>query len=211
MERAKREGIQVQNRIEMRSPTTMWSVGDLIRDRYEVYDIKAGGFGIVYIVYDHNDGFPYAIKTLQDRHLVNPFTAERFIREAEVWIRLGRHQNVVRAFFVDKIDNHPYIFLECVVGSNLRKAISGGPLPKRMVMRYAIQFCRGMVHAQKKIPGFAHLDIKPENCLLTEETLRKRKAYWGHSRIWLLNYSSTSEGLTLNPTSIPLVSCCMKC
>lgn len=159
--------------IKRRSPSTTWGVGDLIRDRYEVYDIKAGGFGIVYIVYDHDDGVPYAIKTLQDRHLVNPFAAERFIREAEVWVRLGRHQNVVRAFFVDRIDNQPYIFLECIVGSNLRKALSGGPLPRRTVMRYAIQFCRGMVHAQNMISGFAHLDIKPENCLLTEDNILK--------------------------------------
>lgn len=173
MESTKKKGIQVQNRTKRRPPSTTWGVGELIRDRYEVYDIKEGGIGIVYIVYDHDDGAPYAIKTLQGRHLVNPIAAERFMREAEVWVRLGRHQNIVRAFFVDRIDNQPYIFLECIVGSNLRKALSEGPLPKRTLLSYGIQVCQAMVHAQKKIPGFAHLDIKPENCLLTQDNILK--------------------------------------
>jgi tetratricopeptide (TPR) repeat protein len=173
MESAKKKGIQVQNRIQRRPLSNTWNVGDVIQDRYEVYDIKEGGIGIVYIVYDHEDGALYAIKTLQGRHLVNPIVAESFVREAEVWVRLERHQNIVRAFFVDRIDNQPYIFLECVVGSNLRKALSRGAVAIRTVLRYTIQFCRAMVHAQKKIPGFAHLDIKPENCLLTQDDILK--------------------------------------
>lgn len=164
---------EVKNRGKRPPISSKWRVGDLIRDRYEVYDIRAGGIGIVYIVFDHEDGIPYAIKTPQDWLLGDSVVKERFIREAEVWIRLGLHQNIVRAFFVDRIDNQPFIFLEYIIGSNLRKALSKGPLPKRTILSYAVQFCRGMVHAQQKIPGFAHLDIKPENCMLTQENTLK--------------------------------------
>lgn len=163
----------MDNKKRRRPISSKWGAGDLIRDRYEVYDIRAGGIGIVYIVFDHEDGIPYAIKTPQDWLLGDATVKERFIREAEVWIRLGLHQNIVRAFFVDRIDNQPFIFLEYIIGSNLRKALSKGPLPKRTVLSYTVQFCRGMVHAQQKIPGFTHLDIKPENCMLTQENTLK--------------------------------------
>jgi tetratricopeptide (TPR) repeat protein len=176
--------------------STKWGVGDLIRDRYEVYDIKKGGIGTVYIVYDYEDRIPYAVKTLQDRHLLKPALVERFIREAEVWVRLGRHQNIVRAICVDQIDNSPYILLECIVGSSLREALSKGPLPVRTVLGYAIQFCRGMIHAQEEIPGFTHLDIKPENCLITQDYILKvtdfslSKAVFG----WPLAFDNNQSG-----------------
>ncbi|NIQ39492.1 MAG: tetratricopeptide repeat protein [Proteobacteria bacterium] len=153
--------------------SSRWEVGDLIQDRYEVYDIRSGGIGIVYVVYDHNHRIPYAIKTLQDRHLVNPTAVEGFIREAEVWVKMGRHQNIVRAVCVDRIDDRPYIFLECILGSNLKRILSGEPLNRRTALNYAIQFCRGMVHAQEQIRDFAHLDVKPENCMLTQDGILK--------------------------------------
>jgi tetratricopeptide (TPR) repeat protein len=173
--RAKRSA-RIPKRTEGRPLCTKWKVGDLIRDRYEVYDIKPGGIGIVFIVYDHDDGVPYAIKTLQDRFLSDPLAVEKFVQEAEIWVRIGRHQNLVRAICVDQIDNQPCILLECITGSNLRETLCKrplSPLPKRTVLRHAIQFCRGMIHAQERIPDFAHLDVKPENCMLTQDDVLK--------------------------------------
>ena len=140
---------EVKNRGKRPPISSKWGVGDLIRDRYEVYDIKTGGIGVVYIVYDHDHGIPYALKTLQDRYLSNPLAVNRLTQEAEVWLRLGRHPNIVNAFCVDQIDDQPYIVLECIVGPSLKEALSRGPLARRTALIYAIQFCRGMVHAQE--------------------------------------------------------------
>jgi tetratricopeptide (TPR) repeat protein len=176
MQSRRKPEIQGQRKKKAPALSTSWNVGDVIRDRYEVYDIKRGGIGDVYIVYDHNDKLPYALKKLQDRYALDPLALKRFIREAEVWVRLGQHQNIVRAICVDHIDNQPYILLECIVGSDLRKILRSwqhSPLTKRTVVVYGIQFCRGMIHAQNMMPGFSHLDIKPENCMLTRDNILK--------------------------------------
>lgn len=46
-----------------------WKVGDRIENRYEIHQILGGGMGVIYICYDHESGYPYALKTFQDRYL----------------------------------------------------------------------------------------------------------------------------------------------
>jgi serine/threonine protein kinase len=99
-----------------------WQVGDKIDRRYEVIRIKHGGMGVVYLCYDHKDGIPLAAKTIQDRILMECTSIERshrlarFKLEAEAWVRLEKHPNIVRASYVSEIEGKPYIFLEYVTG-----------------------------------------------------------------------------------------------
>ena len=142
-----------------------------------IHDVKGGkgksGMGIVYIVLDATNATPYAVKTFQRWCLETPELVQRFLREAETWIRLEQHPNIVRAFYVSTLQGQPYVFLEYVAGSDLRKKLSAGALPIRNALRYAIQFCRGMDYAQKKVSGLVHRDIKPENCMFTpDDTLK---------------------------------------
>jgi hypothetical protein len=46
-----------------------WQIGDRIKDRWEVHKIIRGGMGIVYIVYDHEGGGAFALKTFRDKVL----------------------------------------------------------------------------------------------------------------------------------------------
>ena len=144
---------------------------------FYVHDIKGGkgksGMGIVYIVVDAHNMTPFAAKTFQRWCLGTPELVQRFLREAETWIQLEQHQNIVRAYYVATLNGQPYVFLEYVAGSDLRKKLAAGPLPVRDAMRYAIQFCRGMAHAQKKVPGLVHRDVKPENCMFTPDDVLK--------------------------------------
>lgn len=143
-----------------------------------IHDVKGGkgksGMGIVYIVLDAGSATPYAAKTFQRWCLETPELVQRFLREAETWIRLEQHPNIVRAHYVGTLQGQPYVFLEYVAGSDLRKKLSGGAaLPIRNALRYAIQFCRGMDYAQKQVPGLVHRDVKPENCMFTpDDTLK---------------------------------------
>lgn len=149
---------------------TNWHVGGLIWDQWEIHQILRGGMGIVYIVYDHREHMPYAIKSFQDEIFTcNPRIAERFIQEACAWINLDLHQNITTARRVFPIEDKPHLFLEYVSGGDLSRWIGTPALTANLpqVLRFAIQFCDGMTHALAK--GItAHRDIKPANCLITE-------------------------------------------
>lgn len=154
---------------------TSWQIGDKIQNRWEIYKILKGGMGIVYIVYDHEHRDAYAAKTFQDEVFAkNLQTADLFTREALAWVNLDVHQNVTRARFVEKIEGKPFLFLEYVSGGDLRGWVGTPRLTEDLpqVLRFAIQFCDGMMHALSK--GIkAHRDIKPSNCLITQDRTLK--------------------------------------
>lgn len=89
-----------------------YKVGDKISGRLEVRDLKRGGMGTVYIIYDYKFNRTCALKSFQDKYFEREEVIRGFHREAETWIRLGKHGNIVEAFFVYQIDNKPHIFLE---------------------------------------------------------------------------------------------------
>jgi eukaryotic-like serine/threonine-protein kinase len=152
-----------------------WKIGDRIQNRWEIHKILRGGMGIVYVVYEHKDRAAYAAKTFQDEVFVrNPATAERFIHEALTWVNLDVHQNITHARFIETIQGKPYLFLEYVSGGDLSGWIGTRRLTEDFpqVLRFALQFCDGMIHSLSK--GItAHRDIKPQNCLITEDNTLK--------------------------------------
>jgi serine/threonine protein kinase len=144
---------------------------------FTVHDLKGGkgksGMGLVYIVLDVGSMTPYAVKTFQKWCLGTPELVQRFLREAETWVRLEQHRNIVRAYYVATVQDQPHIFLEYVAGADLRKRLTGGALTVRDALRYSIQFSRGMAHAARKVPGLVHRDVKPENCMFTPDDVLK--------------------------------------
>ncbi len=151
-------------------PTT-WQIGDQIQGRWEIYKILQGGAGIVYIVYDHQFREPFAAKTFRDEIFdCNPDIAPRFTQEALAWIKLDAHPNIARARMVEKIEGKPFLFLEYVSGGDLGAWIGTPRLTEDLpqVLRFAIHLCDGMTHAMLK--GIrVHRDIKPRNCLITQD------------------------------------------
>ncbi len=152
-----------------------WQIGERIENRWEIHKILRGGMGIVYVVYDHEWREALAVKTFQDEVFArNPGVADRFTLEARTWVNLDAHQNVVQARFGEKIRGKPLLFLEYVSGGDLSAWIGTPRLTKDLpqVLRFAIQFCDGMNHALSK--GIqAHRDIKPQNCLVTQDNILK--------------------------------------
>ena len=150
--------------------------------RYYVHDVKEGGMGRVYLVLDKEEEMPLAIKTFKDKYLESKEAIERFKREAEVWIELEKHKNIVRAYYVRTFLDRPYIFMEWVVGheqygASLFDWIIWGAIDLPLMVNFAIQFCRGMNHAEKRFKEmgrvFVHRDIKPSNILVTRDRVIK--------------------------------------
>ena len=145
-----------------------WQVGDKIENKYEVHDIKKGGFGIVYLCYDHESMVPIAVKTFQKGLFSNQKVRDDFTKEALTWVKLDKHKNIVKAHYVKNIEGRPYIFLEYVAGGNLDDWLYTKQLDLPLALNFAIQFCNGMDYAYEKM-GLIHRDIKPANILLTND------------------------------------------
>jgi serine/threonine protein kinase len=159
-----------------------WRIGEKIDGRYEIHDIKKGGMGIVFLCYDSKEKTPVAIKTFQDRYLLDKNSVDRFVQEASTWVDLGRHPNIVRSYYVSNINFRPYIFLEYVVGDDyygpdLAGWIKGRRFDFKTILDFSVQFCTGMMHAERIFGQmnrpFVHRDIKPSNIMLTKNRIVK--------------------------------------
>lgn len=145
--------------------------GDVIGARYEVIRVLGrGGFGVVYQVRARHDGLEYALKTFL-RGGADPKAVARFRQEAQVWIALGRHPNLVQAHFVDEIEGRLYVGMELVrPGPSGLNALDGyfekSPPDLRQALVWAIQLCHGMEYALSR--GIrSHRDLKPANVMIS--------------------------------------------
>jgi len=163
-------------------------VGDRIAKHFEIYEIKTGGMGVVYLclrqpAYAGASAGLVALKTIRERFLRSEAAMQRFEREAEIWVKLGQHENIVQAYSVIKVEQRPYIALEWVLGHDLpndvalRRFVSRGPFEISEALAVAMQICDGLDYASQRFNQrgqcFVHGDLKPENILITRENVAK--------------------------------------
>jgi serine/threonine protein kinase len=160
--------------IEKEDPIVSFKKGDLIGLKYEVHEILGrGGISIVYLVYSHETKSIYALKTFQDKYLSEFEIREKFKKEASIWIDVGYHPYIVKAYYIENINERLYIAMEYIPPgtdaiNSIEKYIKSNPRSDMIqILRWAIQFCFGIEYAYSKGLS-AHRDIKPDNILLDQ-------------------------------------------
>jgi tetratricopeptide (TPR) repeat protein len=139
-------------------------IGDRLA-QYEILSaIGAGGMGYVLRARDTRLRRDVAIKVLAPERAADPEMRARFEREARSVAALA-HPGVVAIYELAKVDDLPFIVMECLEGTNLRQRIEAGPLPCHTAIDIVTQVADalGAAHAA----GIVHRDLKPENVFLT--------------------------------------------
>jgi serine/threonine protein kinase len=96
----------------------------------------------------------------------------RFRRESMAWVRLGPHDNIIRAMWVFEVGTKPFLLMEYADSGDLQTWIAQRRLTLPLAVDFAIQFCEGMKYAVRTA-GVVHRDIKPANALIKGNRLLK--------------------------------------
>jgi eukaryotic-like serine/threonine-protein kinase len=129
-------------------------------------EIGSGGMATVYLARDVRHDRWVVVKVLRPEVALT-VGVEGFLREIRIAASL-QHPHVVPVFDSGAIDGRLYFVMPMVEGESLRARLErDGPLPLGTALRIAREIADALAYAHKQ--GIVHLDIKPENVLLTGE------------------------------------------
>jgi serine/threonine-protein kinase len=143
------------------------SPGTLLAGKYRVERvIGQGGMAVVVAAKHLQLRETVAVKLLHPHVLANPRSAERFLREARVTMRL-RGEHVARVYDVGALeDRTPFVVMERLEGADLGALLRDrGRFAVRQAVDYVLQACEALAEAHAL--GVVHRDLKPANLFLT--------------------------------------------
>ncbi|MFD6393667.1 serine/threonine-protein kinase [Nocardia sp. NPDC060259] len=129
--------------------------------------LGAGGMGEVYLARHPRLPRHDALKILSDRHAGDAEFRARFLREAEVAVRL-QHPNVVAVRDRGEHDGRLWIAMQYVDGGDVAELIRrDAAVPVERALRILTEAANGLDEIHRV--GLQHRDVKPANLLLAEE------------------------------------------
>jgi WD40 repeat protein/serine/threonine protein kinase len=151
-----------------------WRTGDVVADLYKVLWKTQGGMGAVHRVHHLRWNIDLAVKTPLPEYVADAAAMRNFETEAETWVDLGLHPNVVACVYVRRLGGLPRVFAEWADGGSLSEAIASRGLyagePSGVLGRIlgvAIQFAWGLEYAHSR--RLVHQDVKPANVMLSAD------------------------------------------
>lgn len=145
--------------------------GSLVANRYRIIrTLGAGGMASVYLAEDEVLGgnTQVALKILKQGGRISETQSERFLREVRLTHKIN-HENVVRTFDFGQEGDTRFYTMEYLSGKTLSALMDEQKqLPIDMVLRIAIQVCRGI--AAMHAVGVTHRDLKPDNIMVIDSS-----------------------------------------
>lgn len=145
--------------------------GQVIDGLFEVEHLLGeGGQGVVYKVKHLEWNKDFALKLPLPQSIKTQVARERYLKEAQTWIRMGVHPNIVRCWFVRPVVDLPGLFLDLVTGGTLEDRIESGQVQPGnwdAVLKTLLELTEGLCHSHSK--GVVHRDLKPENLMIRED------------------------------------------
>ena len=143
-------------------------IGDVIARRYAIEGVLgSGGMGTVYRARDDQLGRTVAVKLIHADLLARPGLRDAFYAEARAMAR-AQHPNVIAIYDIGEFRGRPYIVMEHVPGSDLRRwSRTRGPIEPERAVDILEHACRGLQAIHDA--GTLHRDVKAANVLIGDD------------------------------------------
>jgi eukaryotic-like serine/threonine-protein kinase len=148
---------------------------DMLAEKYEVLKhLGTGGNGDVCLVWSRETEKLYALKTIRREISDDASVRRRFRQEAELWIGLGDHPNVAKAYYYEEVRQRLYTTMafvepaDGITGSSLACRLTGARIDLGIAFSWFCGVIDGLQHAYTS--GIrAHRDLKPGNILIDRD------------------------------------------
>ena len=140
-------------------------VGQTISHYKILEKLGEGGMGVVYKARDLKLDRIVALNFLPHRLTRDKRSIQSLMREAKATAALN-HPNIATIHAIEEADGEEFIVMEFVEGNELKKRLTGNPIPTDEALAIASQVVEGLRAAHAK--GIIHRDIKSTNIMVTE-------------------------------------------
>jgi len=145
---------------------TVLPPGTVLKERYEVTYLTAGGMGVIYKALDRNTDLSCIIKEVITGET---FQEKSFLREKEMLSKFY-HPGIVNLLDYFQTNNASYLVLEYIEGlpadKYMEKNFGTHKIPVNKVIYWSIQLCEVLSYLHSMNPPVIYRDIKPENILI---------------------------------------------
>ena len=145
-------------------------IGKTISQYRILEELGRGGMGVVYKAEDTKLKRIVALKFLPPYFSADDEVKQRFIHEAQAASALN-HTNICSIHTIEEFEKQQFIDMEFVEGKTLGVLLKEKELSLKEVVDITLQIAEGLNAAHKK--GIVHRDIKPDNIMVTDESLVK--------------------------------------